>query len=84
MQHLLSVSIGSDYTFPSGVYYFNSTFRGPQFVPFDPLEDTVIESPEVVTFTLSSNDPAVTFDMDSIDVTIVDNDSKIYFILIHY
>ena len=67
---------GTDYNFTSSVYTFNSNIN-EHCASFVPIDDDIIEAPEVVAIQLSSNDPAVTFDIDTETVTITDNDSKI-------
>ena len=67
---------GTDYNFTSSVYTFNSNIN-EHCASFVPIDDDIIEAPEVVAIQLNSNDPAVTFDIDTETVTITDNDSKI-------
>ena len=78
---LLSVHFaGTDYNFTSSVYTFNSSIN-EHCASFVPIDDDIIENPEVVAIQLSSNDPAVTFDINTETVTIADNDSKILSVL---
>ena len=66
---------GIDYNFTSSVYTFNSNIN-EHCVPFVPIDDDIIEAPEVAVVQLSSDDPAVTFDIDTESVTIMDSNSK--------
>ena len=66
---------GIDYNFTSSVYTFNSNIN-EHCASFVPIDDDIIEAPEVVTIQLSSNDPAVTFDINTETVTIMDSNSK--------
>ena len=61
---------------PSSVFIFNSSVN-EHCVSFVPLEDDVIENTETVVVLLSTDDPAVNFDISRETVDITDNDSKI-------
>ena len=68
--------LGVDYNLPSSVFIFNSSVN-EHCVSFVPLEDDIIENTETVVVLLSTDDPAVNFDISRETVDITDNDSKI-------
>ena len=74
---------GIDYTDPTRGYIINTDNQN-YCIDFDPIDDDLLEYNEIVSLLLTTDDPLVDIDIEQVDILIIDNDSKIYFINVEY
>ena len=76
--HICLFILGTDYVDPDGIYILNAT-TSRYCVTFDPIDDNTVESQEeLVHLHLSTDFPSgVIIDIDQVNITIEDNDSKL-------
>ncbi len=76
--HILSLHLSEDFTLAGYAVYFNaSSMEGDtRCFQFQPVNDTIVEGDEVMSFQVQARNPLDVFQDDEFSLTVFDNDGK--------